>query len=57
MPSDVPSNLAKGACTDPWHSSGMLHDLILEHCPELAPLADLHLSDINGLLKSLGSTE
>ena len=28
---------------------GMLHDLILEHCPELAPLADLHLSDINGV--------
>ena len=27
----------------------MLHDLILEHCPELAPLADLHLSDINGV--------
>ena len=28
---------------------GMLHDLILEHCPELAPLADMHLSDINGV--------
>ena len=28
---------------------GMLHDLILEHCPELAPLADLHLSNINGV--------
>ena len=28
---------------------GMLHDLILEHCPELAPLADLHISDINGV--------
>ena len=28
---------------------GMQHDLILEHCPELAPLADMHLSDINGV--------
>lgn len=29
--------------------SGPQHDLILEQCPDLAPLADLHLSDINGV--------
>ena len=31
------------------HGCGMQHDLILEHCPDLAPLADLHLYDINGV--------
>lgn len=31
------------------YGRGMQHDLILEQCPDLAPLADLHLSDINGV--------
>lgn len=31
------------------YGSGAIHDLILEHCPELAPLADLHLSDVHGV--------
>ena len=31
------------------YGCGTQHDLILEQCPDLAPLADLHLSDINGV--------
>lgn len=32
-----------------YYGSGAIHDLNLEHCPDLAPLADLHLSDIHGV--------
>ena len=28
---------------------GMLHEEILKHFPELQPVADLHLSDVNGV--------